>query len=154
SQTVTTTVNNDVPSNFTLAATSNTTVEEGSYVGYTLKFDDAGTLDSHKVTIDWGDSTDNTTLDLDAGVTSTTHLQHKFVDNGTFDVKATVVDKDGGSATQTLPIQVTNVDPTVTFAYDEANADEGKDVSFVFNVADPGVLDSQDVSVDWGDGPP
>ena len=153
-RTNTTTVNNAPPSNFALAATSETTINEGSYVGYTLTFADPGTLDTHKVTVDWGDTTDDTTLDLDAGVLTTTHLQHKFADNGTFNVKATVVDKDGGSTTQTLPIHVTNVNPTVSFDYDQANADEGKDVTFVFNVADPGVLDSQDVSVDWGDGKP
>ena len=153
-RTNTTTVNNAPPSNFALAATSETTINEGSYVGYTLTFADPGTLDTHKVTVDWDDPTDDTTLDLDAGVLTTTHLQHKFADNGTFDVKATVVDKDGGSTTQTLPIHVTNVNPTVSFDYDQANADEGKDVTFVFNVADPGVLDSQDVSVDWGDGKP
>ena len=153
-RTNTTTVNNAPPSNFALAATSETTINEGSYVGYTLTFADPGTLDTHKVTVDWDDPTDDTTLDLDAGVLTTDHLQHKFADNGTFNVKATVVDKDGGSTTQTLPIHVTNVNPTVSFDYDQANADEGKDVTFVFNVADPGVLDSQDVSVDWGDGKP
>lgn len=152
-QTKTTTVNNAAPSNFTLAPTSETTVDEGAYVGYTLTFDDPGTLDTHKVTVDWGDSTDDTTLDLDAGAL-TTELQHQFVDNGSYDVKATVADKDGGSTTQTLPIHVANVAPTVSFAYETGatHVQEGAQSRFLFNVADPGALDSQDVTVDWGDG--
>ncbi len=144
------TIKNAPPSAFTLVPTA-ASVDEGAYVGYTLTFADPGTLDTHDVVVDWGDSTPTTQVALDAGVLTTT-LQHQFVDNGTYAVSATVTDKDGAGVTQTLPITVANVPPQVTVASDVSSVDENGTVNFGFRVADPGVLDSQDVVIDWGDG--
>jgi hypothetical protein len=129
-----------------------TVVREGAFVSYTVSFADPGTLDTHDVSIDWGDGSDPTEVDnVDAGVLTAT-VVHQFADNGSYDVKATVTDKDGASATGTTPTTVLNVAPHVEFGLDKQRVSEPSTVTMQATIDDPGTLDSQSVTIDWGDG--
>jgi hypothetical protein len=126
-------------------------VTEGAIVNYAIDFDDPGTLDTHTVTVDWGDGDEQQTFDVGAG-TRRVELPHRFLDDGTFDVRVTVTDDDGGSGTGTSPVAVRNVAPQVTAALDDDALVEGDRVRIEGSISDPGVLDSHTVVIDWGDG--
>jgi len=129
-----------------------TTVREGAFVSYTVSFADPGTLDTHHVSVDWGDGSEATQLDdLDAGVLTAT-VVHQFADDGTYNVLATVTDKDGASGNGTTPTHVLNVAPHVEFGIDKERVSEPSAVTLQATIDDPGVLDTQSVTVDWGDG--
>ena len=67
------TVNNVAPSNVQIAPLA--TIDENDFATLNLTFDDPGTLDTHKVEIDWGDGSAVETLTVTAGSRffSTTH---------------------------------------------------------------------------------
>ena len=126
-------------------------VTEGAIVTYGIDFEDPGTLDTHSVTVDWGDGDAPQTLELGAG-SRHVELPHRFLDDGTFDVAVTVTDDDGGEGAATAPVDVANVAPQVTAELDAAAIDEGGSVRIDGSISDPGVLDSHTVTIDWGAG--
>ena len=75
-----------------------------------------------------------------------------FVDNGTYTVKARIIDKDGGFTEYTTVVTVNNVVPTVTAPANQSS-DEGENKSFSLGCfSDPGTADNPwTVSVNWGD---
>src|SRR5205823_5484208 len=76
-----------------------------------------------------------------------------FDDNGTYTVKARIIDKDGGFTEYTTDVVVDNVAPTVTAPSDQSS-NEGANHSFALgSFSDPGTQDDPwHVTVDWGDG--
>lgn len=78
-------------------------VAQGNTYGFTGSFADFGTLDTHTITVDWGDGTvetdadANVTLDQLAGSVSGSHV---YAEGGIYDVVITLTDDDGGSADQ------------------------------------------------------
>jgi len=75
-----------------------------------------------------------------------------FDDNGTYPVKARIIDKDGGYGEYTTNVVVNNVPPSVTAPADQSS-DEGSSHSFSLgSFTDPGADSPWTVSVDWGDG--
>jgi PKD repeat protein len=126
-------------------------VTEGAIVTYGIDFDDPGTLDTHSLTVDWGDGDAAQTLEVGAG---TRHLElpHRFLDDGTFDVRVTVTDDDGGQGAATSPVQVRNVAPQVTAVLDDDSLVEGDGVRIEGSIKDPGLLDSHTAVIDWGEG--
>jgi hypothetical protein len=87
-------------------------VEEREPVTLRLTWSDAGTLDNHRINVDWGDSSPATAVSAPIGRRSA-DLQHVFGDNGTFQVQVTVTDDDGQSVSTAVQITVGNVDPHV-----------------------------------------
>jgi PKD repeat protein len=89
---------NTSPSSVSLTPTVNgsTVVIGGSFV-------DPDALDTHTVTMSWGEGT--TTLNLAAGVTSFT-ASHAYSANGTYTVSATVTDPSSASATASVQVTV------------------------------------------------
>ena len=80
-----------------------------------VTFTDAGTLDTHAATVDWGDGTPRQDLAIsstEGGFSLAGH--HTYADNGVFTVNIEVVDDDGGQATRTFEVIVNNVAPTVS----------------------------------------
>src|SRR5205807_10386412 len=76
-----------------------------------------------------------------------------FNDNGTYPVRARIIDKNDGYTEYTTNVVVTNVPPTVTAASGQSS-DEGASHSFdLGSFSDPGTSDAPwHVVVDWGDG--
>lgn len=97
--------------------------EPGDPVTVSGSFTDVGTLDTHTVTIDWGDGTssnsiDNpevfTLLDVDGGGSGAFTAQHAYATGGIFNVVITTTDDDTGSVTTSTEAWVSGVrvDPT------------------------------------------
>ncbi len=107
SETFQVTVANVAPSGVSLNLT-NTTINEGGSTSLSGSFTDPGTLDTHTVTIDWGDGSANTVLNLAAGVTTIPPTVHTYADDdpvGTptdvYTIFVQVSDDDGGTVRPT-----------------------------------------------------
>ena len=131
---------------------------------------DVGVLDSHNVTIHWGDGSPDRMLHLDAGVKNFS-APHQYLNNpagfaanGAFPISVTVTDSDGASTSGTASIIVNDAAATVTAgslqlttlagtAIQAAGVNEGDTVVLTGAYADPGTLDNyHSVTINWGDG--
>jgi murein DD-endopeptidase MepM/ murein hydrolase activator NlpD len=104
---VTVTVFNVPP---TVNATSSNINEAGSTT-VSATFTDPGVEDTHTATIDWDDGSpvqNVTSAQIIAGV------NHVYGDNGSYNIRVTVTDDDGGSGFDFAPVTVANVDPVLT----------------------------------------
>ncbi len=149
------TVRNVTPSNLVLTP-SKSSINEGDSVTLGGSFTDPAPLDTHNVTITWGDGGSDT-LSLAAGVTTFTSPSHTYVDNnGTlagYPVNVTVADDDLASVSNSTTINVANVAPgNIVITPSTASTPEQQNVTFNISFTDPGVLDTESVLVDWGDG--
>jgi len=88
------TVDDVAPSNVTAAATPNP-VAVGDITTVSGSFSDPGTLDTHTVSVDWGDQSAPSTAPLAAGVLSFGGLTHQYSTVGAFHVGVTVTDING-----------------------------------------------------------
>ena len=70
-------------------------VARGAAAAVTVTFTDAGTADTHSLTVTWGDGTSST---IDAGLALTATISHAYSAAGFYAVSATLTDKDGASA--------------------------------------------------------
>jgi PKD domain len=151
-------------------ALSSTVINENDTITLTGSFIDPGILDTHKVTINWGDGTSSQIQgtrilqQLDK-VTRTFQLSHQYLDDlpsGTpsdlLPITVTVDDFDGGIAQASTAIQVNNINPVITSFTSNANfadrARAGKPVTINANFTDIGTLDTHRAFIDWGDGTP
>src|SRR5207302_1882874 len=98
---------------------SATAINEGGSFSVSGSFTDPGTLDTQQVTVDWGDGSSKSTVNLAAGVLTFSAISHQYLDNpagqptGSFTVAVAVTDKDRGQGNASTSIQVKNVPPTV-----------------------------------------
>jgi PKD repeat protein len=90
---------NTGPSSLVLSPTVN-----GSIVAVSATFADPDVLDTHTVTMSWGDGT--TTWTLAAGATSF-NASHTYTTSGTYTLDATVTDPSGASANASVQVVVT-----------------------------------------------
>jgi uncharacterized delta-60 repeat protein len=90
-----TTVNNLAPA-LSGVALSASSITAGGSVTLSGSVSDAGTLDSHSISIAWGDGA-TTTLSLAAGATSFS-ADHAYANAGSFTVNVGATDDDGGAA--------------------------------------------------------
>jgi uncharacterized repeat protein (TIGR03803 family) len=90
------TVNNAAPvlSNI---LTSPTTIILGGTTNLSGNISDVGTLDTHRIVIDWGDGSPETTLDLAAGITAF-NANHQYNAAGVFNIEVKATDDDTGTA--------------------------------------------------------
>lgn len=146
------TVQNAAPS-FTSFGLSVNTADAGQPVTATGVFTDPGTADTHSVSVNWGDLTSPTAMNLAAGVSTFTTPPHSYAAVGDFTVTATVADNAGASAvaTSTISVRAPNLPPTVGSLVLTAGA-EGGSSTLALTFADPDALDTHTVSVAWGDG--
>jgi VCBS repeat-containing protein len=123
---------------------------EGTPVDILANFSDAGSLDTHTASIDWGDG--NTTPALVDALAGTVSGTHSYSDNGPYLVTVTVTDDDGDSGSDSVVVSIENAAPMVTpntgFNVDEAQAFDAVLAAFL----DPGIGDLHSATVDWGDG--
>jgi protocatechuate 3,4-dioxygenase beta subunit/sugar lactone lactonase YvrE len=130
---------------------------EGSPVELTGSFTDPGSFESHTVEIVWGDGTVEQ-ITLAPGV-KTFAASHTYADDdptGTasdpYSVQVRVIDSDDGSVTGEKVIRVENVAPQVDAISGPGAAVRGQTVAIGSAFTDPGSLDTQEASWDFGDG--
>lgn len=133
------------------------TINEGSSASLSGSFTDPGTLDAHTVTIDWNDGSSNTVLNLAAGSLAIPATMHVYKDNLAMDaarnISVTVEDDGAVPATNTTAITVLNVAPgTPSANLAQGVINENDTASLSGSFTDPGVLDTHDVVITWGDG--
>jgi subtilisin-like proprotein convertase family protein len=84
-------------------------------------------------------------------VTGTLTVTHTYVDDGLYTVTLTATDSEGGVGVDTLLVTVANVSPTLDELADQAGT-VNEAVTLEAFYSDPGILDTQTVDFDWGDG--
>ena len=146
----TVTVNNVKPM-VTAPADQNAT--EGSGASLNLgSFSDPGADSPWTGSVNWGDGSSNTAIGPFSSVGSLGSASHTFANSGSYTVKVSVTDKDGGTGYATFKVTVSNVAPTVTAAANQSG-DEGTEKNFdLGSFSDPGAEASWSVDVNWGDG--
>ncbi|MCP3964610.1 MAG: tandem-95 repeat protein, partial [bacterium] len=119
-------------------------VDEGEDVLFDASFIDPGTVDTHTIHWDFGDS---------ATADGTLNPTHAYADDGSpaYSVTLTVTDDDGGTDSDTLLVSVNNVAPTVDAGPDQT-VDENEQVNFGGSFTDPGSSDTHEIEWDFGDG--
>ncbi len=135
----------------TVAAGADQNAVEGATVQLApATFTDPGGETDHTASINWGDG--STTAGVVDGLAKTVAGSHVYADNGLYTVTVTVDDGDGGSASDTLAVTVTNAAPVVNAGADQASA-EGSVVSLApASFTDAGSGDTHTASINWGDG--
>jgi PKD repeat protein len=131
---------------------SATPIPEGGTTTLTGTIADIGINDHFTVAIDWDNDgiADETFTNVPPGTFSYTH---RFADNGPggapLPVNVTVTNS-GGSVTQTVPVAVSNVAPTLTL--DPVGAvNEAGVATLTGRITDPGTLDTFTLAINWGD---
>ncbi|MBA3481413.1 MAG: hypothetical protein H0T51_06320, partial [Pirellulales bacterium] len=151
-------VGNIAPSNVQVAPMSS--IDENGLAKLNLTFDDPGTLDSHKIEVDWGDGTVET-LNVAPGSRAFS-ASHQYLDDdptGTssdsYAVQVRLLDDDLGEV-EVDPVSVTvnNVAPSAVMIDPLAPIDENGVAVLNLAFTDPGTLDAHMVEIDWGDGSP
>jgi hypothetical protein len=168
------TIANSTPSALTLVPDA-VRIDEGSSVVYRGSFLDAGLLDDHTVTVDWGDGTAPSVLSIgsdavepftpsgaderDPGLRrfSLAHtyaddaLSHAAIDD--YPVTLTVADDDTGTSVLDVVVPVHDVAPSqLDLALAASTIDEDGVAALSGTFTDPGTPDTHTVVVDWGDG--
>src|SRR5437016_4698670 len=150
-------VNNVAPASVVVTP-SVSQIDEGQSINLSGSFTDPGTLDTHTVVINWGDGSDNTTVDLPANVLTFAGVSHQYLDNNPgnapYPVSVTVADKDGAvSPAAGASVTVTNVAPAnVSLSLSAPSINENGTTTLSGSFTDPGTLDTHTVTVNWGDG--
>ncbi|HET8549934.1 MAG TPA: PKD domain-containing protein [Bryobacteraceae bacterium] len=88
-----------------------------------------------------------------SGTSATTTCTYN--DNGSYTVRARIIDKDGGFSEYTTVVTVNNVAPSFSTAPANDSVNEGTNKTFGLGTfTDPGSADTWTVNVNWGDGTP
>jgi len=117
---------------------------------------DAGAKDSFTLAVNWGDGSAIENVSLPAGTTSFTRT-HTFVNPDTsdtqFTVGVTVTDKDGGSASGSKTVTVTNtvVPPALSGVTITSSVNEGANATLAGQINNAGA-NPLALAIDWGDG--
>jgi len=104
SDTAQVTVTNVAPSVESLSVSPTNPYLPGDVFQFTALFSDPGILDTHMVTIAWGDGS-STQYTTDAGVTRVSD-SHSYAKAGEYTIVVTVTDDDGGTDTSSLSVVV------------------------------------------------
>ena len=136
------------------------TIRENDVVKLSGTFVDSDLLDTHIVTIRWGDGSEDTVLNLAAGVVSFSNVAHQYLDDnpsGTSSdliaISVTVVDSYTANALATTNVRVNNVAPVAfTHSIDTSDVNENDVVTLAGSFVDIGSQDRHTLNVNWGDG--
>ncbi|APZ93269.1 PKD domain-containing protein [Fuerstiella marisgermanici] len=130
-------------------------INEDGTATITGSFTDVGTLDTHEVTITWGDGTSSAaTVDP---LARTFTASHQYLDDDptatatdVYNIGITVEDDDSTSNSAATIVTVHNVAPTLVL--DPVLAiDENGVATLTGTITDPGTLDTFTLDVNWGD---
>ena len=136
------------------------TITEGSSVTLTGTITEPGTLDSNTVSVNWGDGSTaaaaTVTQALGHGTFTATYTYLNSPpgsQTGAFTIVATATNTAKQIGVATTTATVSTVAPTLSgVAVDHASVTAGSLVTLTGTIAEPGTLDTNTVSVDWGDG--
>ena len=136
-------------------------VAEGAPFTLNGVFADPGSLDTHQVFVRWGDLTEDSVLNLAAGITnfSANHVFTNDVPTGiglaTNTITVIVADDDGGWSTNSVSILISNVPPSaINLSLSASVIGENGTIQLNGTFVDPGVLDAHQIVINWGDGTP
>jgi hypothetical protein len=132
-------------------------VNEGSeYVLSLGPVVDPGTDTVSAYVVDWGDGSIKTVAAGPLAADRT--VRHTYTESAaggtTGTISVHVVDEDGTHAAGSLAITINNVAPTFSNVQVTPALNEGGTAVLTATVTDGGALDSQTVTIDWGDGSP
>src|SRR5262249_28774171 len=82
---------------------------QGDAVSIQGSLSDVGTLDTHTVTVDWGDGTSSSATVSESNGTGTLSATHVYATGGIFTITTTLTDDDGGTTTRTTTAVVSGV---------------------------------------------
>lgn len=129
-----------------IVSLSSGTINENEAFTLTGSFDDAGSLDVHRVTVNWGEGVPEI-VTLPVGARSFT-LTHQYLDDNptgtaadSYPISVTVADDDTGSTSATTSVTVNNVAPTASAGADQS-VNEGSVVTLHGTFSDPGSADT------------
>jgi len=105
--------------------------------------------DELSLIVNWGDGSPVQTYH--PGLASFA-FQHRYVDNGTYNVNFTWIDNHGASNTRTRQVVVHNVAPDFTNVLAVPKTFASRHVALIGQFVDPGLKDTFKITVDWGDG--
>ncbi len=159
--TIEVTVQNQAPINSFNELVFNSVVDEGGLVTLNGTFEDTGELERHWVDVVWGDGQSDT-LEIAPGLRRFT-ATHTYVDDGVsstsrdnYRIEITVRDAFGSSSSPFGLIleEVNNVRPSQLEINTSVptSVTEGSQFTFAGSFLDPGLQDSHEVVIDWGDG--
>jgi hypothetical protein len=137
------TANNVAP---TVNGGADKTVNEGSSVSLSAVGSDVGSLDT--LSYLWHVVASNGQVIADK---TGANFSFTALDNGTYTATVKVTDKDGGFSTDSVLVTVNNVAPVVSMSGDAALV-PGQAGSYSGSFSDVGVLDTQQVMWNFGDG--
>jgi hypothetical protein len=156
------TVNNTPTTNIGLNLSS-AVIPVGGSVSLSGNFSDLGQLDSHSVSIDWGDG-NSSVVNLGAGVLSFGGISHQYtqIPSGStsfnYSIAVTIADEDGLAATASTSVEVTNSQPPPTASLNGPTGGvRGQDRIFTLGANDPSPTDQAGTfayAINWGDGTP
>lgn len=136
----------------TSATLSSSTIDENGTVSLTGTFVDPGVNDTHVVSVNWGDGSTPSSLALTRGDRSFV-IAHQYLDNGTYTLSIVVTDNDGGTATSSASVVVSNVAPVITsITAPNTPLQLGSPASVVVKYSDAGSLDTHTALFTWDDG--
>ena len=145
------TVNNAQPT-LTNIAVNPSTIPVGGTSTLSGTINDAGSFDTHDLTINWGDGSPNAVLNLAAGVT-TFSANHQYNTGGAFTIAITATDDDTGSANGGASITVSQP-PVLSNVAVATPINENDTATLSGNIFDANASDVFTLTVDWGDGSP
>jgi PKD repeat protein len=125
---------------------------EGGNSTLALTFADVDVLDTHTVSVAWGDGSTSGPTNLAAGVT-TFGASHVYADTGTYSVVLTLADSAGHTVTANASVSPANVAPVVgTLSLSPSSVVDHQTLTVSGTFTDPGTADTFTLTVDWGDG--
>jgi uncharacterized repeat protein (TIGR01451 family) len=104
----------------------------GSPVSLGVEFTDPGVVDTHTVSVDWGDGTAADARPVQSFGGDTVDIEHTYAVAGSYRVTVTVTDDDGGSDTSTTTIEATAEDLPAVSVGDQSGLERDSVTGSVF----------------------
>ncbi len=140
---------NQAPSVASFSVTAGT---EGGSSALALTFADVDALDTHTVSVAWGDGSTSDPTVLSADVTLF-NASHVYADTGAYSVVLTLADSAGHTVTANASVSPTNVAPVVdSLSFSPGSVVDHQTLTLSGSFTDPGTADTFTLTVEWGDG--
>jgi 6-phosphogluconolactonase (cycloisomerase 2 family) len=157
---VDTTVSNAAPE-FSGLGTLASRVDESGLAKLVGEIVDAGILDTHLLSIDWGDGSASEEVAVDPQ-TRAFLATHRYADDNptatgedVYTISAQVSDDDGGNASASTTVTIVNRAPSISgLQLSEVLGSDSSQATLTGSFSDLGTSDTHVVLIDWGDDSP